>query len=74
MDQKNILSEGFFEKLAGIFKRSKPKKSKKNLRNYVKDTEKALGDINKEISNLEKSFEQLYGKKFNFKKMTVNDL
>ena len=34
----------------------------------------AAKDVNDSIVNLEKSFEKLYGKKFNFKKVTVNDL
>ena len=74
MNQKNILSEGFFDKLANIFKRTKPKKQTKKLKKHQKDIKKTLDDINKEIYGLEKGFEKLYGKKFKFSRMTVNDL
>ena len=71
MNTKNILNESFFTKIIrafGLAKNSKPKnKSKDQLK-------KDLNGFNDSMANLEKSFESLYGKKFNFSRLTMDDV
>ena len=73
MSGKNIIEESFFKKLAGILRLAKTSKAKKTKSTDDK-LNKNLKDVNDSISNLEKSFEDLYGKKFNFARMTIDDL
>ena len=73
MDKTNIIEESFFKKLANIFSSAKKSKVKKS-KNIEAQMQQGVDDINDSISDLEKGFEKLYGKKFNFAKMTIDDM
>ena len=72
MNYSNLIKESFFKKLTNIFKSAKTKPKKTTV--YKKDMDNTLNSLDQSISDLEKSFEDLYGKKFNFKRMTHDDI
>ena len=73
MNIKNLLSEGFFSKIAK-FLRSKPKedRSKKNI--VAKGMGKEINNLNKSVSKLDKKIKSILGHDYpDLPKFTTDD-
>ena len=70
MSIKNILSEGFLDKLFKIFKTSKEQQAKIKRKQDIK---KSIKDLNKSQSKLEKGLSREFGKKITLNRYTLKD-
>ena len=64
MNNKNLMSEGFFDK---FFKKLKDKKKAKKLKKHS-NFMKSFKDLNKNVKDLEDIFSDIYGSKVELEK------
>ena len=71
MDRKNLITEGFFSKLASLLGLSSSQVKKDFQTN--KKMKKHVGKLNLSVTELEKELEKFYGKEFDLDKFTISD-
>ena len=70
MNQKNILSEGFFSKLFKLFKTDKKTQDRIKRKTNIK---KSIKDLNKAQSDLEKGLSKELGRKIELNRYALKD-
>ena len=72
MSRKNLLSEGFYSRISALLGAGLFAKAISKLRKHKK-FKPEITKINKLVSDLEKGFEEEFGKKVKFDKFKISD-
>ena len=71
MNNENVLSEGFFDKLSKLVGKLKP--IQKNKLKKSKKLKLALSGLNKSVNDIEKAFSDIYGTDVKLDKFKLSD-
>jgi len=71
MNNENVLSEGFFDKLSKIIGKLKP--NQKNKLKKSKKLKSALIDLNNSVSDIEQAYSDIYGTDVKLDKFKLSD-